>query len=268
MTNYASKDAQAVGAENFFPTQKSVTNSNEIPVAARALGAPFGPVPASFLILPDALKPCRDIANAAELSAARSAREAMKFDNYNEAYMDDIVRAFRLLRGAHVYIEVGTFDRGNLAYVATLLADDALIIGVDVQMEASRDDRLRRLLKPGQTYVPVIGDSRHPDTVAAVTSALGGRLADAVFIDGDHTAYGAMCDYVNFGGMVKRGGYIMTHDSLWEGDADYKGVADTLAEIDRLEPIYLVPGFGQCYRFMRPLWRQKIWGVVGIHVQQ
>jgi hypothetical protein len=45
----------------------------------------------------------------------------------------------------------------------------------------------------------------------------------------------------------------------------YKGVADALAEIDKLDPLYLIPGERPCYRFMRPMWRDETWGVVAVH---
>lgn len=252
-----------VGQSDYFPTQgHHASEVVTIGPVERSLGAPYGPVPHAFRTIPVWLESTRDPATEEELAEARRIRQPFLIEGYQEPYLDDITRAFRNLKGLKTYIEIGTFDRGNLAYVSNLLADDALLIGVDVQIEQRLDDLLRDTLKPGQSYVSIAGDSRLPGTVDQVVAALSGRPADAVFIDGDHTAYGAMCDYVNYGSLVRSGGLVLFHDAVWEGNAQYKGVAHALREIDRLEPIYLIPGFGPCYRFMPTLFRDQQWGVV------
>jgi predicted O-methyltransferase YrrM len=206
---------------------------------------------------------CVADATEEELALAARVRRPFFISGYQEPYMRDIVRAFRLLHGRKSYLEIGTFDRGNLAYVSTLLANDAVLVGVDTQEESRRDGLLRSNLKPGQRYISVVGDSQDPGTLAQVRAQVGSL--DAIFIDGNHVASAALSDYANYGAMVGAGGLAMFHDSLWEGDAKHKGVADALAEIDRLDPIYLVPGEGPCHRFMRTMGREAKWGVVGIH---
>lgn len=260
---------ERAGTGNYFPTQRPAESiQSTITDLDRSFGAPFGPVPASFRVLPEALQPCNAPATQSELALAAEARKPFEIPDYPPSYLHDIVRAFRLLKERRVFLEIGTFDRGNLAYVSRLLADDALLIGVDVQDEPARDALLRSVLKPRQTYISIVGDSRSPDTVAKAANHLTSFSGlDAVFIDGCHTAHGVMCDYANYGELVRPNGLIMTHDSLWEGSTEYKGSADALAEIDRLDPIYLVPGEGPAYRFMRSLWRDAMWGVVGIHVK-
>jgi predicted O-methyltransferase YrrM len=207
---------------------------------------------------------CADTASSEELACAERLRHPFLIPGYPEPYMLDIVRAFRLLRGRRSYLEIGTFDRGNLAFTSTLLADDAVLIGVDTQDEQRRDALLSASLKPGQRYVSIVGDSRHRETVERVNAFLrssGLASLDAVFIDGNHIGSAVMSDYANFGGMVASGGIVMFHDSLWEGDTQFKGVADALAEIDKVDPIYLVPGEGPCHRFMRTMSREAQWGV-------
>lgn len=257
--------ARVVGDKDYFPSQKRAEASVEtITNDLRANGAPHYPKPKAFLDVPDWLEICQPVAQPDDLSACSNVRSSFMLPDFPKPFVYDIVRAFRLLRGAKTYVEVGTFDRGNLAYVASLLADDALIVGVDIQAEETQDAKLRSVLKPGQQYVSVVGNSQDPATVAKVRQTLGNRPLDAVFIDGDHTAYGAMSDYVNYGELVTAGGFVLFHDSLWEGDGKYKGVADALSEIDRLEPIYLVTGNGPIYRFMRPMFRDPLWGIVGV----
>ena len=256
-----------VGAPDFFPSQglekpkliQTITQDD------LDIGAPTGPAPKEFYEIPHFLTMCNPLATGAETAFAAEIRKKFSFDGYPDPSMSDIIRSFRCIKGASTYIEVGIFDRGNLAYVSSFLSDDALIVGVDTQAEENRDDLLRKTLKPGQRYVSVIGNSRAPETVRQVKDVIGSRIVDAVFIDGDHTAFGAMCDYVNFGEMVRRGGHVLFHDSLWEGDESYKGVSAALTEIDKVRPVYLVPARGgRCYRFMPAMFRDPLWGVVGI----
>jgi SAM-dependent methyltransferase len=221
------------------------------------------PIPDEFKIIPDDLAICVPLPTESEQEGARKIRREFLIEGQPEPYVDDFVRAFRRLKGLRTYLEVGIFDRGNLAYLSGLLADDALLIGVGAQEDEGRDALLRAKLKPGQQYAFIKGDSRRPETAAAVSEILSGRALDAAFIDGDHTAYGVMCDFTNYRPLLRRGGLMMFHDCLWEGDATFKGACDALAEIDKLTPIYLVPGSGDCRRFMRPLFRDPIWGVVG-----
>lgn len=259
---------KAVGTEDYFPTQGSVkSNVVSMTEADRRFGAPCGPVPASFRRLPVRLEICASPASVQELQTATTLREPFLIKNYPAPYVHDIVRAFRQLSGLKSYLEVGTFDRGNLRYVSSLLADDALLIGVDTQDEPNRDAQLRSLLKPGQRYVSIVGDSRESSVVQKVAQALNGAPLQATFIDGCHTAHAVLCDYANYGDMVASGGVVMFHDSVWEGDDTYKGSADALAEIDKLDPIYLVPGQGHPYRFMRTMWRDAVWGVVAVHLK-
>jgi FkbM family methyltransferase len=223
-------------------------------------------IPQSFRSIPARLKISEAAPSNKEMETANLIRRHFVKSGNPLPYMKDIVRAFRMLRGAKSYLEIGTFDRGNLAYVAGLLASDAILIGVDIATDEELDQRLRKQLKQGQSYVSIIGDSQNDQTVTSVKRVLGGRELHAVFIDGNHTAPAVINDYANYGGLVEEAGIIMLHDSLWEGNSIDKGTADAIAEIDKLEPIYSVPGEGHCHRFMRTPWRKETWGVVGVHL--
>lgn len=263
-SNVRSRLQRLVGSAEYFPTQKLVDAQIETVSPFARLGAPFSPKPKEFLRIPAYLSVCQPLPTDEEVRDCRKARHAFDIQGYPAPYIDDIIRGFRLLKGARSYIEIGTFDRGNLAYVSSLLADDAVLIGVDTQHEQLRDGLLKSCLKSNQRYISVVGDSMAPETVEKVRDALGGETADAVFIDGNHTAYAVMSDYCNYGGLIREDGLVLFHDSLWEGDQTYKGVADALSEIDRLTPIYLIPGHGPCHRYMRTLFRDPQWGVVGV----
>lgn len=227
-------------------------------------GAPFAPLPRSFYLVDRRLDVCQDLPSSDEVSQVLKFREKFRLGTYATPYVDDILRAFRLLNGKQVYLEIGIFDRGNLAFASSLLADSGLLVGVDIQEDAVRDGLLRASLKDQQTYKCVVGSSRSPQTVEQVREALNGRTVDVLFIDGDHTAFGAMCDYALYEEFMAPDGIILFHDSVWEGDETYKGVCDALAEIDKCDPVYLIDGSNPCRRFVRPLWRDALWGVVGV----
>ena len=56
------------------------------------------------------------------------------------------------------------------------------------------------------------GDSKHFDTVLKLNAILNGKKVDFLFIDGDHTFYGAQSDYIIYKQFVKQGGFIAFHD--------------------------------------------------------
>ncbi|WP_196502893.1 sulfotransferase [Aestuariivirga litoralis] len=227
------------------------------------MGAPFSPVLETYREIPEGLKICKDALSADEIAEADAIRHEFLVEGQSVPYMQDIVRAFRKLKGKWTYAEIGTTDRSNLAYAASLLADDALLIGVFSNADETADAMIRSRLKSGQNYIFLKGDPRKIDTASEMSRLLGKRKLDALFIDRDNTAYAVMTDYAYFSPMLGSGGFAMFHDCLWEGNHQYKGAADALAEIDRFEPVYLVPGFGECRRFARPLFRDPTWGVVG-----
>lgn len=264
MSEDQSQAASVEPSKTPFAGQKYHATREIIQPRDRELGAPLPPLPPSYRIVPDGLAAAQAPATTDELEVAYALRQPFLLPGRSMPYMDDVVRGARLLKGCKSYIEVGIFDRGNLAFLASQLADDAIIIGVDVEAEPDRDTMIRNAVKPSQQVHVVIGDSRDPNTVAQVSHLLGNDKADATFIDGGHDAFTAMHDYVNYGALLRNDGLAMFHDSLWEGSEEYKGVADALCEIDRLDPVYIIAASSPVYRFMRPLWREPVWGVVGV----
>ncbi|NLR72478.1 class I SAM-dependent methyltransferase [Novosphingobium sp. ERN07] len=232
--------------------------------ADHAVGAPFAPLPRSFYLVDPRLDVAQPVATEQEIADTVSSRAKFRVGEYGDPYVADVLRAFRMLRGKKFYLEIGIFDRGNLAYISSLLDPDAVLIGIDVQDDPERDALLRASLKPGQTFHAVIASSRTPDAVNAVREILGSNKLDAVFIDGDHTAYGALADYALYEEFVANDGIFLFHDSVWEGDEMHKGVCDALDEISRVDTIYLIDGANPVRRFCRPLWRDSLWGVVGV----
>lgn len=255
-----------MSSEDVYPSQfiQPARKIETLNAADEAIGAPFAPLPRSFYKVDSRLTPTQPVASAAQVADTIELRAKFRVGDYGDPYVADVLRAFRLLEGKKYYLEIGIFDRGNLAYMASLLDDDAVLIGIDVQEDVERDALLRASLKPGQSYHSVIGSSRGPEAVASVRAILGGNRLDGVFIDGDHTAYGALSDYALYEDLVADNGVFLFHDSVWEGDENHKGVCDALDEISRVEPIYMIDGANPARRFCRPLWRDSLWGVVGV----
>lgn len=252
--------------EGLYSTQyvEATRKIETLTLADFKVGAPFAPLPRSFYVVDPRLDVVQPVATAEEIAQTVTDRAKFRVNDYAEPYVADVLRAFRLLRGKKTYLEIGIFDRGNLSYIASLLADDAVLIGVDIQADEERDALLRACLKPSQQFHVVIGSSRDPEVVAQVGELLGDRKLDGVFIDGDHTAYGALCDHALYEQYVADDGLIFFHDSVWEGDEQYKGVCDALDELSRVEPIFMIDGSNPVRRFCRPVWRDSLWGVVAV----
>ena len=224
-------------------------------------------IPDEFLLdIPDWLAPAAPPATDEELHFADEIRRSYLFDNHPSPFMRDAVRAFRLAAGASTYLEIGTFDKGNLAYVSTLLADDAVIIDVDIDEQRTRSARLERSLTPDQKLETIVGDSMADETVDRVQHALEGRPLDALFIDGNHIAGPVLSDFALYGRFVRPGGVILFHDALMmQGGQGQPGVAQALLAIDRVRPVYLIQGAETpIHRYVPYFGGDTHWGVFGV----
>src|SRR5439155_22922822 len=116
--------------------------------------------------------------SAAELETATRIRGQFLFDGDQQPYMIDIVRAMRLIGDKRRYVEIGTYDKGCLAYVSTLLAPDALLVDVDVDARAEVTAKLRGFIRPTQQLVTIVGDSTSREALARAREAGGPAGAD------------------------------------------------------------------------------------------
>lgn len=217
-----------------------------------------------------------DIPTPEELIESLNIRRRLAFESDQDslksvglAHFSDFVRAFRSLRGAKCYLEIGTYDKGNLAYVAGMLDDSALIIDVDVEEHEEQAEKLRRELKPHQTYHQVVGNSCSPETADRVRALIKSRIegADVVFIDANHTAEAVIADYALYAPLVREGGLIMFHDVHWTGFDEYLGTSQAMEILDKIRPVFVVSGDHPIYRFMPILRRGTVWGGIGVVVR-
>ncbi len=201
--------------------------------------------------------------SAAELAHAQAVRKAFELEQWNDPYMVDIIRAFRLLDGAGAYVEVGTRDKGNLAWVAPKMAPGAAMIDVDIDLFDVSERRLKSVIG-GLDYHRITGDSIAPSTLAQVRAALGGRMADVIFCDSSHMFNHTIAEFDLYFPLVRPGGVLMYHDCFWEGNEVHKGKAQAMATIDRFVPVYCVYTDVPVHRYMPRSEKTDVWGGVSI----
>jgi hypothetical protein len=224
-------------------------------------------VPGDFLAIPQLLVKSNPAATPDELLTAMTIRRPYcAVGNMPEPYMVDPIRAFRLLEGARVYIEVGTRDKGNIAWAArTILAPGAAIIDVDIETFPQHEQMLRRELGNDFEYHSIVGDSVRDKVLDDVRAALHGRLADGIFCDSSHMYNHTLTEFDRYFALLRPGGILMFHDCYWEGNETDKGKAQALAQIDRFDPVWVAYADDPIHRFL-PLSRKGdgSWGGMAI----
>ena len=222
--------------------------------------------PRSFTTgLPDFLQPAAAPATAAESAEADRIRGRFLFRGEKNPWMVDVIRAMRLARGRRRYVEVGTYDKGCLAYVSTLLAPDALLVDVDIDARPDKTRDLKAFIKPAQRLATVIGDSSEPETVTRIQAALGGEKADLIFIDGNHAASYVWADYCHALELVAPGGLSSFTDIFWRGANKTPGSSEAMMWIDRATPVHAISSNDSIHRYFPDLIQaEDVWGGVGI----
>jgi hypothetical protein len=221
-------------------------------------------LPSIFREIPAALAVVNAPATDAESAIAAAIRRRFLVPGEPEPYMVDVVRAMRLLRGGQCYVEIGTRDRGNIAYVATLLGPDPAIVDVDLGRLPENEKAIEQELAGRARYTFVHGDSADPLVVARVASAIGPQGADCVFCDSSHMYEHTLAEFELYFPLVRPGGFLMYHDAYWEGNETDKGKCQALAAIDRFVPVYVVFVNEPVHRFLPRSTRSDTWGSVAI----
>jgi predicted O-methyltransferase YrrM len=219
-----------------------------------------------FRQVPPMLQSIDAVVTAADLAQAESVRRRYELDKWTNPYMVDIIRAFRLLDGASAYVEVGTRDKGNLAWLAPKLAPGASMVDVDIDKYDTSQERLCADLVDID-YHAITGDSIALETLAQVKAALGPRQADAIFCDSSHMYNHTLAEFDLYFPLVKSGGVLMYHDCFWEGNEVDKGKCQAMEAIDRLIPVYCVYTTEPVHRFRARSEKGDVWGGVAIIIK-
>lgn len=214
--------------------------------------------------IPGYLDAARAPATPEELAKANSIRAIFCKPGANAAYMADAVRAFRLLKGAGAYLEIGTEDKGNLAYVSSLLSSQALIIDMDIERSEAQQRKLIAAVPATQKLHFVTGSSFEKSTIEKVAAILGETRLDAIFIDGNHSRNIVLADFNNYAQFLKEDGLVFIHDVYWEGDRSTHGSVPALEWIDRTYPTYVVMEDRPVHRYLPFQFDTVTWGCFGI----
>jgi predicted O-methyltransferase YrrM len=136
-------------------------------------------------------------------------------------------------------LEIGTLAGGSLYCWCRLAEPNALIVSIDMEggpfgggCTPERMEEIRLLFPlENQDLHLVRGDSHDRSTLDEVTSLLGDREVDFLFIDGDHTYEGVKQDFETYSAFVKSGGMIVLHDILEHASVPDCRVSDLWNEI-------------------------------------
>lgn len=111
-----------------------------------------------------------------------------------------------------VVVEIGADRGGNLALLAQVAHQNALLISVDPVHHDHATTHIAAFAKSDQTITLIDGDSHQTMTKERVLQALAGAPIDFLFIDGDHSYEGVRDDYSMYSPLVKPEGVIAFHD--------------------------------------------------------
>lgn len=140
-------------------------------------------------------------------------------------------------------VEIGSFFGGTLW--SWIKANKKLkkLTSVDYLIGPS-DGRYDEMLKarsnwPAWTkdleFYEILGDSHSSKTIKKVLEKNERETVDMLFIDGDHTMDGVLADFVNYGSVVKPGGWIVFHDSV--GIPDVKKALEAIKSMNHYHSI-------------------------------
>lgn len=108
--------------------------------------------------------------------------------------------------------EIGTLLGGTAFIFSQAAPDDAKIVSVDINSTITRRQALRKLPKPGQKLRLIVGDSHSMAVEKRVRKEFQETGIDFLFIDGDHSLFGVINDFVRYSPLVKPGGIVAFHD--------------------------------------------------------
>lgn len=226
-------------------------------------------LPRAFREIPAALEPTVPACKVSEISFAKSARRAFARQDESEPYVNHLVRTFRLAQGRGCYIELGSRDKGNVAYVAQyVLGDRAKIIEVDGEARPDNEKRLQANLKSKQTATSITGHSLDQAVFDQVRAILDGEQADVIFCNSFLTYQATLSEFDLYYDLLALGGFMIFHDCYYENLAGaQKGKAQALAQLDRFHPIYVVFADEPTHRFLPRENNTAVWGGCGVIVK-
>lgn len=142
----------------------------------------------------------------------------------DQAEFTEYLRRVKQLRPERL-LEIGTAQGGSLFALTRVAAPDAHLISLDLPMgpggggyPEARVPLYQKFALPGQKIDLVRDDSHSAEVHQKIKALLGGRPLDVLFIDGDHSYEGVKADYTMYGPLVRPGGLIAFHDTVYIAD--------------------------------------------------
>jgi cephalosporin hydroxylase len=136
------------------------------------------------------------------------------------------------------YLEIGCFAGGS-ASLASSHWKKTRCFSVDIGYHEylpvgylkSAEKNVNQFKNPCSSFVLIEGDSHANEIIDITRKKIGetGNLLDILFIDGDHDYNGVMEDFLNYSGLVDRGGYVIFDDYLdWVYSPRVKHAVDNI----------------------------------------
>ena len=142
-------------------------------------------------------------------------KELWRYDDFRplqiiseaEAMFEEVQR-----RRPTTVLEIGA-ARGGTAFLFTrTAAPDATILTMDLEFQDGWPEAIAQFAHSAQNVTCIEGDSHSDTTKQVLTSHLGKRKVDVLFIDGDHSYEGVEQDFIAYSPLVAEGGLIVFHD--------------------------------------------------------
>ena len=157
----------------------------------------------------------------------------------------------------HTFVEIGSEAGGTNLLIARAVASIHRAVAIDTWVRNT--SRLRRYGRPEVDFTAITGDSSSPKTVAALQNYLGHHQIDLLFIDGDHSYAGVVCDLRLYRPLVAPHGLIAFHDivpdeRLRSGTASRRYAGEVPVLWDKLRTLF------PHYEFVAD-WRQDGLGI-------
>ena len=149
-------------------------------------------------------------------------------------------------------VEIGSAGGGSSFLLASAMADDGLLVCVDLPMgpfkgfvPIARTRLWRAFAKKSRRVELLETDSHDRATLDRVGALLAGRPVDVLVIDGDHTYAGVKSDYEMYCPLVRDGGIVAFHDIVPGLESAVGGVPRFWREVKPPDAEEFVQDWGQ-----------------------
>jgi FkbM family methyltransferase len=155
------------------------------------------------------------------MGSSRLAEEAMRHGAMQKPEELALLIEFLQRERLTTVVEIGTASGGTLFVWCRLATPDATIVSIDLPGGPfgpwAEEPEALPVVEPftdAQTLHRLRMDSGSERTRRELERLLGGRTIDLLFIDGDHSYYGARTDFLQYSPLVRDGGLIVFHDII------------------------------------------------------